>query len=171
MRQPVSTRVRSAAIALICFLLAVPLDGQAGQSRDSGFGTQGSAIGSLESLRQYVGKPIVVHDVADARVSGRLLEASSAGLALSVNGIRRDIAIVEIASVGVVGDSIWDGVLKGLGIGALFTWLGHSDVSGCEKPCFRDSALSDALGIGLVGALGGWIDSRRTKETLVYQKP
>ena len=76
-----------------------------------------------------------------------------------------------IRSVGVVGDPIWDGALKGLGVGGLLTFLGHSDVSGCDRPCFRDGALSQALGVALVGAIGGWIDARHTRERIVYEKP
>ena len=77
----------------------------------------------------------------------------------------------DIASIGVVGDPVWDGVLKGLGVGGLLTVLGHADVSGCERPCFRDSRLSDVLGIALVGAIGGWIDARHTRERVIYEKP
>lgn len=149
---------RRVAWGMLCMLLAAsPLHGQAEHA--------------LESLNRYAGKVVVVHDLAGLRVSGRLIGATSVELTVLVDGTRRGVGVAEIASVGVVGDPIWDGVLKGLGVGALLTLLGNADVSGCDQPCLRDSALSNVLGVAVVGAIGGWIDARHTRERLVYEKP
>src|SRR5262245_8637519 len=72
---------------------------------------------NLEVLRPYVGAIVVVHDASGGRSSGRLIEAAAGGLTLSVDRVRRVFQPSDIASVGVIGDPIWDGALKGAAVG------------------------------------------------------
>ena len=150
--------VRCVACSILCMLLAtLPLPAQA-QHR-------------LEAVKRYVGKVVVVHDLAGLRVSGRLIEATVDELTLTVDGARRIIPGTDIASIGVVGDPVWDGALKAIGVGVLLAVLGSGDVPSCDKPCFRESALSNVLGVAMFGAVGAWIDARHTRERVIYEKP
>ena len=128
------------------------------------------AQSGLDVLRPYLGKPVVVHDVADRQITGVLIDAGAGQVTLAIDGTRRVMDVAEVASVGVIGDSVLDGALKGAVIGALLIAIGGSNAPSCDRPCFRNSALSDALGIGVFGALGAWIDGRKTRERIVYAR-
>ena len=119
----------------------------------------------LETVNRYVGKTVIVHDPAGRRSSGRLIDATPAELTLSVDGTRRVIPSADIAAVGLVGDPIWDGALKAIGVAGLLAVLGSG-----ESPS-SESVASSALGVALFGGLGAWIDARRTRERIVYEKP
>ncbi len=119
----------------------------------------------LETVNHYVGKTVIVHDPAGHRSSGRLIDATPTELTLSVNGTRRLIPSADIAAVGLVGDAIWDGALKAIGVAGLLAVLGRG-----ESPS-RESAASSAVGVALFGGLGAWIDARHARERIVYEKP
>jgi len=156
--RPCIGRGRRITGVILCIVLAVPL-------------MQAQTAPDLAQVNRYAGRRVAVYDVAGPRVRGLLVGATTSGITLTIDGSARAIDVANIASVTVLGDGIWDGVLKGVGIGALLTLLGHAGTPSCDTPCFRKSALSDVLGIAAVGAIGGWIDARHSREQVVYMRP
>jgi hypothetical protein len=132
---------------------------------------EAQAVLGLEAVNAYAGERVAVYDVRGVRLSGSLIGATSSEITLSVDRARRVIDAADVATVAVLGDSIWNGVLIGLGVGVLLTLLGDADTPSCDEPCFRRSALSRVLGVAMVGAIGGWLDTRRSRERVVYLKP
>ena len=147
---------RSSTLMLTALLASVsPAAGQAPAS-------------SLEDLKvlEQTNSPLIVTDSTGHQFSGRLLDASSAGLSLKIGGSTRRFEATDIRLVRArKEDSVVNGALIGAGIGGGATALMFLD-----NECSNDPACALAVGIyGGIGALVGvGIDALIHGKVVVY---
>jgi hypothetical protein len=124
------------------------------------------AFGPLRS-RVKVGDTIIVTDVTGQETTGKITALSGAALEVSVDGARRSFSEATVATISR-RDSLWNGILWGLGVGAV---LGAS----AEKS-FADEYGRDDIGYGSVvapfaaagGAIGLAVDAIIKGRQILY---
>jgi hypothetical protein len=130
---------------------------------------------TFQELRLLVrpGDNVTVTDVSGREVSGKITDLSASSLALMVDGQPREWRETEVATIRQRrGDSLGNGALIGLGIGAGVTAIGIAilangdtyDVNGGE------AALVTAIYGGLGAAIGTGIDALITRRQVVFEK-
>jgi hypothetical protein len=154
------------SVAVLFLVLALPAVASA----------QGIA-NSLQELRLLVrpGDRITVTDTAGQRVSGRIAELSPTSLALLVEGRRRDLAEAEVVTITHRhADSLANGALIGLGVGAGFAAVGLALLA-------NDDGYDDDLGVGEAAAvvaiyggigagIGTGIDALITRQRVIFER-
>ena len=116
-----------------------------------------SSPGAL-STRVKTGDTVYVLDTMSREVTGVFGRVSDTAISLTVDGAEREIPFSEVRRVTRRGgDSLWNGVLIGAGVGALGGSL--------------QGARMALTGAALYGALGAFIDSQKRGRVVVYSAP
>jgi hypothetical protein len=106
---------------------------------------------------------VVVADDGGGYIRGKLVEATDAVLELETRNGRRRLHLSRVARVQQPGDTIIDGVLKGMGIATAWCALA------CRHHVNGDVHTGSYLGyVALGGLIGGAIDSRINSSRTVY---
>jgi hypothetical protein len=132
---------------------------------------------TFQELRLLVrpGDNVTVTDVSGREVSGRITDLSASSLALMADGQPREWRETEVATIRQRrGDSLANGALIGLGIGAGVTAIGiaiwvNSDTYEGEVTG-GDAVLVTAIYGGLGAAIGTGIDALMTRRQVVFEK-
>jgi hypothetical protein len=115
------------------------------------------------SRRLPRGSTVYVMDVKGHETKGRTDDVSPAALMLDVNGTRQVFAAGTIRQIERYGDSLWNGLAIGAGIGAAAALISDPQYRPCDnRPAERcaDAQIPQRLLlIGAMGAAGAGIDA------------
>ncbi len=111
---------------------------------------------ALSRLNQFQGRSIYLTGWQFSERLARCVRATATDLTVMVGGVEQRMARRDIRRVSIRGDSLRNGILFGAAIGF---------VSGAATGG-SGSAVGGAL---FYGGVGGWIDSRRTGRTVIYE--
>jgi hypothetical protein len=121
------------------------------------------------------GDTVSVTDVNGREVSGRITDLSASSLALTVEGSPREWREAEVATIKQRrGDSLANGALIGLGVGAgvaavgIAMWVNSDTYEG-------ETTAGEAVGVtflygGLGAAIGTGIDALITRRQVVFER-
>lgn len=106
-------------------------------------------------------------------MAGRVSAVSADALGLMANGVSRQFAVTEVRQVRRNGDSLWNGLAIGLGIGATVAALPDPRYYNCGGSALcKDQQVPERLtlfaGVTLTGIL---IDTLHRDRTILYQPP
>lgn len=146
------------------------------------FNTASSPVPQAVSLWNRVksGDTVTVTDSSARETSGVLAKLSDAALTVMVDGALRDIPMTDIRVVTKLGgDSLWNGLLVGLGTGVA---IGIVDVTtpcpttgfGCVDYTHESGGTKAAVATGdtlIFGGIGVLIDYLHKGRTVVYRAP
>jgi hypothetical protein len=132
---------------------------------------------TFQELRLLVrqGDTVTVTDVNGQEVSGKITNLSASSLALTANNHAWEWREVEVATIKQRrGDSLANGALIGLGIGAGLTAIGFAVWVNSETYGGQASA-GEAVGVtalygGLGAAIGIGVDALITRRQVVFEK-
>jgi hypothetical protein len=154
------------AIIVVLSLAAMPSTG----------GAQGIAK-NLDELRLIVraGERVSVIDLPGNAVSGKILSLSPSSLTLEVAGRPREFQEGDISRIMQRrGDSLGNGALWGLGVGAGLATVGVATAAASDD-FEEEEAGWAALAIGLYGGIGAGIgvgiDALITRQQLIFERP
>lgn len=104
---------------------------------------------------------------------GRVSAISADSLGLVANGVSQQFALTEVRQVRRNGDSLWNGLAIGLGIGATVAALPDPRYYNCGGSALcKDQQVPERLtlfaGVTLTGIL---IDALYRDRTILYQLP
>jgi hypothetical protein len=127
------------------------------------------------SRRLPRGSTVYVTDVTRHETKGRIDDVSRAALTLDVNGTRQVFTVGTIRQIERYGDSLWNGIAIGAGIGAASALISDPQYRPCHnRPavlCADAQIPQRVLMIGVMGAAGAGIDALYRRRHLVYQAP
>lgn len=127
---------------------------------------------NFQELRLLVrpGDTVVVTDTAGREIRGRIAELSPQTLGLAMDGARRDLLEVDVVTIRQRrGDSLGNGALWGLGIGAGLALVGMAAT--CSD-CFHEgwALLVTGLYGGMGAGIGVGVDALITRPSVVYER-
>jgi hypothetical protein len=133
---------------------------------------------TFQELRLLVrpGDTVTVTDVSGQEVSGKVTDLSASSLALTANNQVREWREAEVATIKQRrGDSLANGALIGLAIGASVTAIGiavwvNSDTYYEGEASAGEAVVVTALYGGLGAAIGTGIDALITRRQVVFEK-
>ncbi len=119
----------------------------------------------LQRIAATAGEVVILADDGGGSVRGRLIGASDSILELETRSGRKRFDMTSVARVERSGDSIVNGVLRGMGVASVWCTLA------CEansKGSPRGSAYIGRVALG--GLIGGAIDRRFNTSRPIYRR-
>jgi hypothetical protein len=121
------------------------------------------------------GSTVYVTDAGGRETKGKVDDVSPAALTLEVDGTRQVISAATIQKIERDGDSPWNGIAIGAGIGAAAALISDPQY----RPCRNDPAARCAnaqipqrlLFVGAMGVGGAGVDALYRRRHLVYLVP
>ncbi len=121
------------------------------------------------------GNTVYVTDYAGMEMKGKIVDLSASALVLDVNGTHRRLDQGTVQSVQRRGDSLWNGMLIGVAVGASAMLLADPRYEPCandaQKLCANAQMAQRVLAIGIMGATGAAIDALISRRHYVYLAP
>jgi hypothetical protein len=125
--------------------------------------------------RLHSGNTVYVADNAGTETKGKVVEVSGSALVLDVKGIQRRVEQGSIRDVQRHGDSLWNGTLIGLAVGASAMLLGDPKYERCtndaQRLCQNPQTGQRLLAVAIAGAAGAGIDALIGRRRYVYLAP
>jgi hypothetical protein len=131
---------------------------------------------TADEIQQRVkdGQKVSVTDSEGREFSGRVVGKTNSALTIVKGQRRSEISYDRITSIDRPKDSIWNGAVFGLLVGAGVGFAAAEGVNLCDAPTCPPS---DGIGLGIVigsgiGALvGSGIDALMRRERNIYRRP
>lgn len=123
----------------------------------------------------HSGNTVYVTETTGAETKGRIVEVSASALVLDVNGIQRRLDQGSVQDVQRRGDSLWNGLLIGVAVGASAMLLADPTYERCANDaqmlCANAHMGQRVLAVGVMGAAGAGIDALIGRRRYVYLAP
>jgi hypothetical protein len=129
--------------------------------------------GSFDQLRVLVkqGDRVRVTDASGREVVGRIADLGPSSLALLADGARRDFTEKEISTIRQRrSDSVANGALWGLGIGAAVGLLGGVAIASSEEDAVALIPIITAVYGGIGAGIGVGVDALISSEQVIYAR-
>jgi hypothetical protein len=124
--------------------------------------------------RLHSGNTVYVIEKSGVETKGKVVEVSGFALVLDVKGIQRRVDRGTIRSVQR-GDSLWNGMLIGVAVGASAMLLGDPKYERCtndaQRLCANPQTGQRLLAVAVAGAGGAGIDALIGRRRYVYLAP
>jgi hypothetical protein len=125
--------------------------------------------------RLHPGSTVYVTDNAGTETKGTIVDVSASALVLDVNGIHRRLDRSSVQGVQRHGDSLWNGMLIGVAVGASMMLIADPRYERCtndtQKLCANSQMGERVLAVGMMGAAGAGIDALIGRRRYVYLAP
>jgi hypothetical protein len=125
--------------------------------------------------RLHSGNTVYVTDNAGTETKGQVVEVAGSSLVLEVKGVQRRLDQSTIRNVQRRGDSLWNGTLIGVAVGASAMLLGDPKYERCandaQRLCQNPQTGQRLLAVALAGAGGAGIDALIGRRRYVYLAP
>ena len=116
-----------------------------------------------------------VTDITGRETKGKVVELSASALVLDVKGIQQRMDQGRVRHVQRQGDSLWNGLLIGVGVGASAMLMADPRYERCttgtQKLCANSQIGQRVLAVGILGAAGAGIDALIGRRKSVYLAP
>lgn len=125
--------------------------------------------------RLHSGNTVYVTDTTGIETKGKVVEVSASALVLDVKGIHQRMDQGSVRHVQRQGDSLWNGMLIGVAVGASAMLIADPTYQRCtndtRKMCANSQIGQRVLAIGIMGAGGAGIDALIGRRRYVYLAP
>ena len=125
--------------------------------------------------RLHWGNTVYVTDTTGTETKGKFVEVSGSTLVLDVRGTQRRFDQAGILDVQRRGDSLWNGTLIGLAVGASAMLLGDPKYERCandaQRRCQNPQTGQRLFAVAVAGAAGAGIDALVGRRRYVYLAP
>ncbi len=118
-----------------------------------------------------VGKPVAVTTADQGEVRGKVSAVSSDSIALVVDRSLRQFDAKDVRQVRRDGDSLWNGLAIGAGIGLLGAALPDNKCSGQPVSCNDRQVPERVTFLAVATAAGIGIDALHRDRTVLYRSP
>jgi hypothetical protein len=125
--------------------------------------------------RLHSGNTVYVTDKAGTETKGEVVDVSASALVLDVNGMHRRMDQSSVQYVQRRGDSLWNGMLIGVAVGASAMLIPDPRYEPCtndtRKLCANSQIGQRVLAVGIMGAAGAGLDALISRRHFVYLAP
>jgi hypothetical protein len=125
--------------------------------------------------RLHSGSTVYVTDTTGTETKGTIVDVSASSLILDVNGFDRRMDQGSVRDVQRHGDSLWNGMLIGVAVGASAMLMADPRYERCandtQKLCANPQMGQRVLAVGIMGAVGAGIDALISGRHYLYLAP
>ena len=125
--------------------------------------------------RLHSGNTVYVTDTTGMETKGKVVEVSASALVLDVKGVHQRVDQGSVRHVQRQGDSLWNGLLIGVAVGASAMLMADPTYERCtndaEKLCPHSQMGQRILAVGIMGAAGAGVDALISRRNDVYLAP